>query len=163
MLSDVEERLELLEAELAIRRLVAVYCHGADKRDLDRFLSVWASNASWVLSDEATFRGHDAIASVVRRQWEAFAGYVHWTSNHVVEVDGDRAKGECDVAVAVQLHNGQWLHSGGTYIDEYVRSDGRWLIARRDARRGFDIDPPPEPHDIPVRFDDLLSSTDEEN
>jgi ketosteroid isomerase-like protein len=125
MVSDLERRLDLIESELALHRLAAEYCHGADKRDLDRFLQVWTQDASWILSDEVSLKGPDAIASVVQRQWDAFAAYVHWTTNHVVRVEGDRARGEVDVAVAVQLHSGRWLQSGGTYIDEYVRVDGR--------------------------------------
>jgi len=34
-------RIERLEAESAIRRLMADYCHGFDKREWDRFASVW--------------------------------------------------------------------------------------------------------------------------
>jgi hypothetical protein len=127
---------------------------------MERFLAVWAPDASWVLSDEVIIRGRDGIASVVQRQWEAFREYVHWTTNHVVRIDGDRAWGESDVAVAVQLHSGRWLRSGGTYVDTYVRVNGEWLIDTRDARQGFDIDPPPTDDEIPVRFDDLTREED---
>lgn len=153
--SDIDERIDRLESESAIRRLVAEYCHGADKRDLDRFLSVWTPDAVWQMSDEVSFHGPAEIARVVQTQWRAFAQYVHWTTNLAVTVSGDSAQGECDVAVLVRLHNGRWIRSGGTYRDEYRRIDGTWLIARRDARVGFDIDPPAEADEIPVRFDDL--------
>lgn len=49
----------------------------------------------------------------------------HWTANHVVRIDGDRATGEADVDVTVQFR------------------DGRWLIARREVSDSFDLDPPP--------------------
>lgn len=151
----IEERLDIVESELALRRLVAEYCHGADKRDLARFLAVWTPDARWVLGDDVEMRGHDAIRAVVERQWLAYRSYHHLTSNLVVEIDGDRATGECDVAVTVQLRSGRWIRGGGTYRDEFERRDGTWLIARRDARLGHLLDEEPRDDEVEVTFDDL--------
>lgn len=154
-MSTLEARIDRLESESALRRLAAEYCHGADKWNLERFLGVWTDDAVWVLSDVVSYVGRDAIARVVERQWEAFVRYSHWTTNHVVEVVGDHATGECDVDVTVLLHSGRWVRGGATYVDEYRRVDGRWLISRRDVRHRFDIDAPPTDEEMPVKFGDL--------
>ncbi|MEV8273151.1 nuclear transport factor 2 family protein [Microbacterium sp. NPDC077184] len=154
-MGDINLRVDRLESESSIRRLVAEYCHGADKRDIDRFLSVWTPDAVWQMSADVSFRGKDAIERVVRAQWRAFAQYVHWTTNVSLVVSGDTADGECDVAVLVRLHNGRWIRSGGTYRDRYRRLDGTWFIAHRDASIGFDIDLPAEASEVPERFDSL--------
>jgi hypothetical protein len=39
--------------------------------------------------------------------------------------------------------DGTWIRGGGTYRDVYVRRDGRWRIAYRDASPGFYLDPLP--------------------
>jgi ketosteroid isomerase-like protein len=147
---DAEQRLDVVESELAIRRLAFEYCHGADKRDLARFVAVWAPDAVWSPADGIEARGLESISQVVQVQWRAFARYVHWTTNHVVAVSGDEAQGECDVAVAVLLNNGRWYSSGGTYFDRYVRIDGRWFIGRREARGDFDLSVPPDDDEVDI-------------
>jgi hypothetical protein len=112
--TDLDARMDRIESELAIRRLAAEYCHGADKRDLDRFLAVWAPSAVWQMGDEVRYEGREAIAEVVRAQWATFAQYVHWTTNHSIWIDGDDARGECDVAATVRLHTGRWVGPTGT-------------------------------------------------
>jgi ketosteroid isomerase-like protein len=151
-MTDLETRVDRIEGELAIRRLAAEYCHGADKRDLDRFLAVWAPTAVWKVGDDAGHEGRDAIARAVQAQWATFPQYVHWTTNHAIWIDGDQARGECDVATTVRLRSGRWVRKGGTYRDEYRRIDGQWLIARRHAR-AFDIDPRPDESETRLRFD----------
>jgi len=152
-MTDLDTRLDRIESELAIRRLAAEYCHGADKRDLDRFLAVWAPNAVWQVGDDPGHEGREAIARVVRAQWATFPQYVHWTTNHAIWIDGDDARGESDVATTVRVDSGRWVRTGATYRDEYRRIDGRWLIARRHATARFDIDPRPDESETRLRFD----------
>ena len=147
---DFEARLDVVESEAAMRRLALEYCHGADKRDLARFASVWAPDAVWSPGEGVEARGVAAISAIVQVQWRAFSRYVHWTTNHVVDIRGERAEGECDVAVAVLLSEDRWYLGGGTYYDRYVRVDGRWLIERRDARGDFDFTAAPRPEEVQV-------------
>lgn len=132
-------RLLQLESESAIRRLVSEYCHGADKRDLERFAAVWSADAIWQVSDEQSFVGRDAILNAVRWQWGAFRRMQHLTANLVVAIDGDTASGVADVSVVTQLADGTWRRGGGVYRDEYRRTQGVWRIARRRADHLFDL------------------------
>ncbi|MFC7642802.1 nuclear transport factor 2 family protein [Streptosporangium lutulentum] len=137
------DRLDRVESELAIQRLIHEYCHGADKQDLERFAAIWDDDAAWVTSPDQRFDGIEAICAAVQEQWAAFKEMHHWTANFVVDIDGDRAVGEADVAVRVQLTDGTWVRGGGTYQDVYVRRDGRWRVARREVVSSFEEDPLP--------------------
>jgi hypothetical protein len=138
------ERLDRVEAELALRRLVHDYCVGADHRDLDRWREVWTEDAVWETSPEPDriYQGRAAICEVVEGQWETFPVMQHATSNHTIEHLGrDTATGRCDAVVMAQLPDEQWLVGGNAYEDEYRRENGRWRIARRRVVRPFDLGP----------------------
>lgn len=148
-IDELGRRLDRVEAELALHRLAHRYCIGADHRDLEVWRSVWTPDAIWDTGGgpDHVFTGVDAICGAVRVQWTAFPVMQHGTSNHVVEVDGDRATGRADVVVMVQLgarivdDAGRWIVGGETYLDDYVRDAGIWRIARRRVERAFDLDP----------------------
>ncbi|MEJ5915654.1 nuclear transport factor 2 family protein [Pseudokineococcus sp. 1T1Z-3] len=139
----VLERLDRLEAEAEIRRLGHEYCHGADKRDRDRFAAVWADDAVWQVSPTQSFSGVEEICAAVEWQWSTFLQMHHWTANLVVTLDGDEAYGEADVSVTTQLADESWVRGGGVYRDTYVRTDAGWRIARREAEQSFLLDPQP--------------------
>jgi len=66
-----------------------------------------------------------AICAAVTTQWATFRQMHHWTANLVVDIDGDRAVGEVDVEVCVQMPDGTWIRGGGTYRDVYRRRASR--------------------------------------
>lgn len=135
---DIEVRLARLEATEEIRNLAKEYCHGLDKRDLDRFLAVFTDDAVWVLGEDNAPTGHSEIGETVTAGiWAAFAETHHWTSNHVIDWTDETPRGTCDVSATVRKASGEWLRASATYVDTYVHSDGRWLIARREATVHF--------------------------
>ena len=58
-------RLDRVEAELALHRLVNDYCIGADHRDLARWQRVWTADAVWQTSPERAYRGIVARLSAI--------------------------------------------------------------------------------------------------
>ncbi|MFB9906937.1 nuclear transport factor 2 family protein [Allokutzneria oryzae] len=140
MTDNLAERLDRVESELAIQRLVHEYCHGADKQDLRRFTAIWHEDAVWAPSPDQRFNGIDAIRAGVKAQWQSFQQMHHWTANLVVDFDGDRASGEADTELSVQLIDGTWIRGGGTYRDVYTRRNGIWRIIYREVSSSFDID-----------------------
>lgn len=132
-LAALSRRIEVLEAESAIARLSADYCHGADLRDLDLFLSVWAEDGVWQVSDEVAFVGRDRIRAGIEQQWAATTRAFHWTSNPSIAVDGLTARARFDVHTQVELPDATWLALAGTYRDEYVRGGDGWRLAKRVA------------------------------
>ncbi|MFC5380758.1 nuclear transport factor 2 family protein [Aquipuribacter nitratireducens] len=139
--ADARAAIDLLLSESQINRLVREYCHGVDKRDADRFMAVWAEDAVWQVGPEQVFRGHTAILDGAQRQWDAFGQMHHWAANVVIDIEPgeDRATGESDVDVTVEMVDGRWVRGGGTYRDQYVREHGQWKIARREAVAHFHL------------------------
>ncbi|MEU2587333.1 nuclear transport factor 2 family protein [Streptomyces avermitilis] len=138
------KRLERVETELALRRLVHDYCIGADHQDAERWSNVWTEDAVWETGSdpERIYRGRAEIREAVELQWATFPVMQHSTSNHTLEDLGENAAtGRCDAVVLVQLPDERWVVGGGTYEDEYRYEDGRWRIARRRVVRPFDLGP----------------------
>jgi hypothetical protein len=79
--------LDRVETELALQRLVAEYCIGADHDDLARFRAVWTDDAVRDAAgddrddEEHRFRGIEAIAAAVQGQWATFPRMQHATAN----------------------------------------------------------------------------------
>ena len=148
-------RLEQVETQLAMQRLAADYCVGADQQDLSRWRGVWAEDAVWDAAgedpddDEHRFHGIGDITAAVQQQWATFPRMQHAGANHTVDLDPnnpDRATGRSDVVVTVQLPDGRWLIGGGVYDDVYRRQGGVWRIAVRRVLRAFDLQPLPASH-----------------
>ena len=54
-------RVDELESRAAIRDLASNYCHGFDKRDFERFLSIWWPDCVWDIgppADDLRLRGN---------------------------------------------------------------------------------------------------------
>lgn len=77
-------------------------------------VSVWTPEAVWQVGRTQVFQGVEAICAAVEWQWRAFLQMHHWTSDLVIDVDGDRARGEVDVSVATQFLDGTWLPAAGS-------------------------------------------------
>jgi hypothetical protein len=138
---DLARRLEGVEAESALHRLAHDYCIGADRRDLERWRSVWTTEAVWETGPDRRFAGIEAICAAVQDQWRTFPIMQHASANHVVRVDGTAATGRCDVVILVQLPDRRWIAGGGSYEDRYRNTDGGWHIAHRRVVRPFDLAP----------------------
>jgi hypothetical protein len=140
-LEDLAARLDRVESELALHRLVHDYCIGADQRDLGRWESVWAPDAVWEAGPDRVITGIGAIRATVQEQWETFPVMQHAAANHTVEVTGSTATGRSDLVLLLQLPDLRWVVGGGAYEDEYRREEGVWRIARRRVVRPFDLAP----------------------
>lgn len=157
-IEELAARVEQLETQLALQRLAADYCIGADHQDLPRFRAIWTADAVWDAAgdadpknEEQCFRGLEAITAAVQAQWATFPRMQHATANHVVDLDpadADRATGRCDVVVTVQLPDGRWVIGGGVYEDIYSREDLTWRITSRRVVRAFDLAPLPVHHGV---------------
>ncbi|MEX2236129.1 MAG: nuclear transport factor 2 family protein [Dehalococcoidia bacterium] len=129
----LEERVQELEWREAIRRLIADYCHGVDKHDVDRFMNIWQEDAAWEIG--GPFGDYYGKAEVrhclVDLIWPALPETHHWTTNLVLEFDGSSAKGMCDVDCTATDSEGRPLLIAASYFDDYERRDGDWKIAKR--------------------------------
>jgi ketosteroid isomerase-like protein len=134
MLSAPEARIDALESRIAIHHLVSNYCHGCDKHDIDRFMSIWHDDAVWEIGDPyGDFYGAAQIKHAMEDLiWTALPETHHWTTNLVVELESpDRATGVCDVGCDAFTPERQMLLIAATYYDRFERRDGEWRISER--------------------------------
>ena len=116
----------------AIRDLVASYCHAIAERDDKAWADTWAEDAEWLVLG-STLRGRDAIFAHYKSLVSGVRWVVQQTTDGIVEVDGDVARGRWLVVEFLQGARGHGGQNVARYRDDYVRcADGRWRFQRRE-------------------------------
>ncbi len=130
----VEEALQRLLDEAAIKKIHLRYCRGIDRMDWDLVRSCYHADA---IDDHGEYVGGiDGFIEYCKAGCPNFVSTTHFTGNQLVEVEGDTAWGE---------HYSRAYHrvaadSGGAekdlvvntrYVDRYQRRAGEWRIASR--------------------------------
>jgi ketosteroid isomerase-like protein len=140
---DFEKRLHELERKVweladrdAIRELTAEYCRCVVREDRDGLVGLFTSDATLEThfppgSDQA-----DVVSAGMAELQKAYEGVVGlqlrpFIHNHVIELDGDRARGFCSVEIRL-VQRGVAYTGAGHYEDVYRRVDGRWRFQRRE-------------------------------
>lgn len=138
-MSSIEERVQRLEDRVAIEELIANYCHGVDEREEELFLSIWAEDAKYILSEAfgGKSSGLAAIKGVVHGLWEGFTEFHHHTTNIVIDLDGDAASARSNVDVTGTHNDGRALMMSATYTDKFKRQDGEWKFSERTVDLHF--------------------------
>lgn len=129
-------RLDELESRGAIRDLASDYCHGFDKHDWERFLSIWWEDCVWDIGPPfGRFEGHAGIREAVYDVlWPAWKETHHLTTNVRVDfIDSDNARSVCDVDCIGTTADGVAQMVGATYRDEVQRREGGWKILQREV------------------------------
>ncbi|MFB7374388.1 nuclear transport factor 2 family protein [Streptomyces sp. NPDC056222] len=129
-----------------ITRLFDRYLRSLDDRGA--FDAAWA--ASFFTEDATTstpagdVRGREAVAANVRMAMGLFDRTVHFGSNYLVDVDGDRATllGN-QLSTHVLADDGGLFLSGGRTENELVRTPDGWRLSRADLRIAWTQGNPP--------------------
>jgi hypothetical protein len=131
-------RVDELESRAAIRDLASNYCHGFDKRDFERFLSIWWPDCVWDIGPPfGRFEGHPGIHEAIHDVlWPAWQESHHLTTNLVIDfTDADNATSICDVDCMGTLTTAPDCQIvGATYSDSLQRREGVWKIKERAVR-----------------------------
>lgn len=136
----LEARIDEIESRTAISALVAGYCEGVDRKNVERFAGLWHDDAAYLIpGGRGDFYGTDGIResqAVIAKAWKQT---YHWTTNATVEFQtADRATGRSDCFALCQHHDGEKVSLVGcTYLDKYERRDGVWKFAERLVNRWF--------------------------
>lgn len=132
-----EQRLQRVEDELAIRRVLVDYSATQDARDYAGYAALFAREGEWV-NGSLVYKGREAIHKMlVDLYGDTPQGYVnndsyHITSNPEVNVDGDRATARSRHLLIMRGPNGEPTPMlAGRYEDVFIREDGAWKILRR--------------------------------
>lgn len=133
----LEQRLQRVEDELAIRKVLVDYPVTQDAHDYDGYVSLFARQGEWVYGANV-YKGREAIRQMLIDLYGPTPpGYINGESVHIsfnaeVVIDGDRATAHTRHLLLMRNSNGlpePMLH--GRYDDELIREDGQWKILRR--------------------------------
>jgi uncharacterized protein (TIGR02246 family) len=133
----IEQRLQRVEDELAIRRILVDYSATQDARDFAGYAALFARNGEWV-NGKNVHKGREAIIKMlVGLYGTPPPGYTnsesyHITSNPQIDVNGDRATARSRHLLVMRGPRGEPTPAlAGRYEDELIREDGQWKILRR--------------------------------
>ncbi|MBK5437005.1 nuclear transport factor 2 family protein [Pseudomonas sp. TH32] len=147
---DLLQRLETLEGESQVRRLMARYMDLCDvpraATNVRELAGLFTVDAVWEGIGTATaqtfgqHRGRDAVAAFVGSYLppsEHFALNLHYLTSESIQVDGSTAKGQW-IMQQISTYADQRSELFGTRLNiDFRRVDGTWLIAHFRTQRLF--------------------------
>ena len=147
----LEQRVQRMEDESDIRRMLIEYGAFLDAKDYAAYAALFAEDGEWV-GGFGRFNGRETIGKMLEDNLgPAEPGYVnkanfHMLTNPLIAIDGDHAR-----VTSKYLF---WTRSpddrptpllAGRYEDEFVRVNGQWKIARRTTWGEIPFRDPNEP------------------
>ena len=134
----LSQRLQQLEDRAALKTLVDTFSNLADTKSVDAQVLLFTEDASvdsWSEGKQvSSLKGRKQIGKSFSDYLALFDTVYHMNGQQTVELHGDRATGTSYCLVVLIGKEGDQRYrntSGVIYRDEYVRRDGRWLIAKR--------------------------------
>ena len=124
----LEQRIERLESQLAIRELAARYALSLDMRDLDAHVGLFAADIRVGRDRQGRAHLKRWLDDTLRLQ---FTGTSHHIGGHIIEFDDvDNARG---VVYSKNEHETgpEWVIMQMMYWDNYQRVAGQWYFRRR--------------------------------
>jgi ketosteroid isomerase-like protein len=128
----LQERLERVEEELAIKDLLTRYTYFYDGADIDGVMSVFHDDCV-LINPRGTYVGKDAI----RRNYAFLISLskivLHFATNAMVRFakDGEEAWMTAYYYGVAATPDGKLIATGGTYADHLVKVKGDWKIIER--------------------------------
>ena len=135
-LDELEQRLDEVAARDAIRELTAEYCRNVVRGDGERMVGLFTDDALLVThfpdgsgQDDVVYRGSADLREAYRDLGAmSLKPFVH---NHIIEVEGDRARGTCTLELR-GVADGTSQIGAGHYEDEFQRLNGAWKFSHRN-------------------------------
>lgn len=135
--SSLEQRLQRLEDEAAITRIINAYAELLTARDFDGYAALFAREGVWENRGTVKKGAAEIKAMLVDMFGQPQPGFVNTqnymlVSNILVNVDGDRATATSRQTSISRGEDGSpVVVLGGRYEDEFVRENGQWKIQHR--------------------------------
>jgi hypothetical protein len=124
----VEDRIRAIEDRDAIRELTARYCQLAVGGKAEDIVALFTKQGV-MESGDIREQGRARLLELYRESLSSLRP-IPFVSNHVVELDGDRATGFCSIELRM-VEDGVAVTAAGYYDDVFEREDGRWKFAHR--------------------------------
>jgi uncharacterized protein (TIGR02246 family) len=146
-LAELEKRLQHIEDERAVERLIASYGPIVDAGEADATAGLWAEHGSYDV-EGWHMRSRDDVAAMVRSEAHQSLirrGCCHFLGPAVVTVDGDDAVAICESVLLLRRDDGYVAARAGANHFLLRRIDGRWQIVERRTRA---LDDSAEPREL---------------
>lgn len=132
------DALERVLDHLAIRELTARYNRAFDDVDSEAWADTFTPDGVMDYGGDAPISGREAL---VKMSQATGYGFVHITTDPIIEVDGDRASQRCTVIIANRSRERDrvGIAMTGRYEDELVRTPDGWRFRRRTAVLDVDL------------------------
>lgn len=136
-LEQLAQRVQRMEDESAIRRIMVDYAARLGARDIDGYVALFAKDGIWQNGDIVK-KGHDEIRGLLLGMYgEPDPNYVNnemymLVSNIQIDVEGDRATAKSRQLTIRRGEGGRPTPVlNGLYEDQFIREDGEWKILHR--------------------------------
>ena len=129
-MSNMEERLDKVEAQLAINQTITRYCRALDWLDEELLRTCYTEDA---YIDYGFYKGDvQGFYPVVMELEKQSLHRYHFLSNIAIEVNGETAEVEC-YGVATSTHDGENLNFfGGRYHNSFKKTEQGWQMSRSE-------------------------------
>ena len=146
-LAELEKRLQHIEDERAVERLIASYGPLVDAGEADATAALWATDGSYDV-EGWHMRSRDDVAAMVAS--DAHRGLInrgccHFLGPAVVTIDGDDAVAICESVLLLRRDEGYVAARAGANHFRLRRIDTRWQIVERTTRA---LDGSAEPREL---------------
>ena len=131
-----------VQAELAIRNLIAKMAHATDGGDLDSYGALLSPDVRWAMAGREPMSGREEVVASARGRRAAGtvgpgSGNRHFICSTAVEVDLEHGAGRAtSYYLYVSANDGQHvIRASGIYQDSFRQTESGWLFAERVALR----------------------------
>ena len=134
----MDPAVQALIDRAAIHDLIMRYARGVDRRDLDLVAACFAPDAAY--EGSLGSGGIDVVLAALRERMPRYRTTMHFLTNPIVEVDGDRASCETYALVYHRLESEDDAEDfivGVRYVDELARRPDGWRITSRKTAMEF--------------------------
>lgn len=132
MNEELEARVRRLLDEAEISRLLLSFGAALDSKQWAAYADTFTEDGVFEIMGQQR-RGRDEIAAGPARDLERFARLQHYSTNHLIDVDGDTAKASHYlIAIHMSAAEEPSRHAdvGGRYVCECRRTPNGWKLSR---------------------------------
>jgi hypothetical protein len=133
-MKSLEQRVQYLEDEAAIRSLTARFSDSVVVGDFDKFKSFWSPDGKWTIHDPffASATGVlkiDTLLRNLRKEREFFVQFVH---SGVIDINGDKAIARWMMREVAKGPAQFYYDNYAIYVDLLDKANGQWRFIQRD-------------------------------
>jgi ketosteroid isomerase-like protein len=138
MSNALEARLQRVEDELAIQRIIVDYAVHLDNRNYTAYANLFAEDGEWG-NAEGGYKGRAAIHEMLKKiigptEGAANPDNFHMPTNFQIDINGNHATAFSRFLFVIRGPDGAPQPAlAGAYRDEFVRTKDGWKIKKRVA------------------------------